>query len=181
MTILVANPRGNKIGNWTLWIYKKNKVLTFFLFKQKNQIFSKNLMRKKNMVLDNLFQKYIYIYIYTHTHKNFLNSTCAQTHIRIYKPQFFMIHSCIHVKELHTYKGCVWFDVNRIPSVKWMQGKMNSCKENEIQVFGSAMENSLENDFQCLVTFWKCYFPINASHFLSFQTNFITENFKIHT
>ena len=22
MTILVANPRGNKIGNWTLWIKK---------------------------------------------------------------------------------------------------------------------------------------------------------------
>ena len=42
--------------------------------------------------------------------------------------------------------GCVWFDVNRIPSVKWMQGKVNSHKENEIQVFGSAMENSLEND-----------------------------------
>ena len=42
--------------------------------------------------------------------------------------------------------GYVWFDVNRIPSVKWMQGKVNSHKENEIQVFGSAMENSSEND-----------------------------------
>ena len=30
---------------------------------------------------------------------------------------------------------------------------MNSHKENEIQVFGSAMENSPENDFRCLVTF----------------------------
>ena len=34
-----------------------------------------------------------------------------------------------------------------------MQGKMNSCKENEIRVFGSAMENSLENDFECSVIF----------------------------
>ena len=62
---------------------------------------------------------------------------------------------------------------------------MNSRKENEIWVFGSTMENSSENDFQCLVTFWKCYFPTNFSHFLiyflNFQTNFITENFKIYT
>ena len=29
---------------------------------------------------------------------------------------------------------------------------MNSRKENEIRVFGSVMENSLENDFRCLVT-----------------------------
>ena len=33
-----------------------------------------------------------------------------------------------------------------------MQGKVNSRKENEIWVFGSAIENSLENDFRCLVT-----------------------------
>ena len=35
----------------------------------------------------------------------------------------------------------------------------------------------------CLVLFWKCYFPTNFLHFLSYflsiQTNFITENFKI--
>ena len=31
--------------------------------------------------------------------------------------------------------------------------KMNSRKEIKIRVFGSAMENSPENDFQCLVTF----------------------------
>ena len=43
--------------------------------------------------------------------------------------------------------GCVWFDVNRILSVKLIQGKMNSRKESEIRVFGSAMENSPENDF----------------------------------
>ena len=30
---------------------------------------------------------------------------------------------------------------------------MNSRKENEIQAFGSAMENNLENDFEYLVTF----------------------------
>ena len=35
---------------------------------------------------------------------------------------------------------------------------MNSCKENEIGVFGSAMENSSENDFQCLETFWNVIF-----------------------
>ena len=34
-----------------------------------------------------------------------------------------------------------------------MQGKVNSRKENGIRVFGFAMENSLENDFQCFVTF----------------------------
>ena len=66
-----------------------------------------------------------------------------------------------------------------------MQGKMNSRKEIKIRAFGSVMENSPENDFQCLVTFWKCYFPTNfshfLSHFLSFQTNFISENFKIYT
>ena len=32
-------------------------------------------------------------------------------------------------------------------------GKVNTCKENEIRVFGFAMENSSENDFRCLVTF----------------------------
>ena len=30
---------------------------------------------------------------------------------------------------------------------------MNSRKENEIWVFGSAMENSPKNDFWCLITF----------------------------
>ena len=34
-----------------------------------------------------------------------------------------------------------------------MQGKVNSRKENEIQVFGSVIENSPKNDFGCLVTF----------------------------
>ena len=34
-----------------------------------------------------------------------------------------------------------------------MQGKVNSHKENEIRIFGFAMENSLENDFWCFVTF----------------------------
>ena len=42
------------------------------------------------------------------------------------------------------------------------------------------MENSPENNFQCLVTFWKYYFPTNFLHFLnnflSFQRNFISEN-----
>ena len=53
---------------------------------------------------------------------------------------------------------------------------MNSRKEIKIRAFGCAMENSLKNKFQCLVTFWKCYFPTIFSHFLSFQTNFIAEN-----
>lgn len=30
---------------------------------------------------------------------------------------------------------------------------MNSRKEIKIRAFGFVMENSLENDFQCLVTF----------------------------
>ena len=34
-----------------------------------------------------------------------------------------------------------------------MQEKMNFRKENEVWVFGFAMENSPENDFWCLVTF----------------------------
>ena len=41
------------------------------------------------------------------------------------------------------------------------------------------MKIIVENIFMCLVLFWKCYFPTNFSHFLSIQTNFITENFKI--
>ena len=34
-----------------------------------------------------------------------------------------------------------------------MQEKMNSRKEIKIRAFGFVMENSSENDFQCLVTF----------------------------
>ena len=34
-----------------------------------------------------------------------------------------------------------------------MQGKINSRKVIKIQAVGCAMENSQENDFQCLVTF----------------------------
>ena len=45
------------------------------------------------------------------------------------------------------------------------------------------MKIVVENIFMCLVLFWKCYFPTNFSrflgYFLSIQTNFITENFKI--
>ena len=43
-------------------------------------------------------------------------------------------------------------------------------------MFGCILKIILENNFQCLVTFWKCYFPTNLSHFLSFQTNFISQN-----
>ena len=47
-------------------------------------------------------------------------------------------------------------------------------------MFGCILKIILENNFQCLVTFWKCYFPPNfshfLSHFLSFQTNFISQN-----
>ena len=53
---------------------------------------------------------------------------------------------------------------------------MNSYKEIKIQAFGCVMENSSKNNFQCLAIFWKCYFPTKFSHFLSFQTNFISEN-----
>ena len=45
------------------------------------------------------------------------------------------------------------------------------------------MKIVVENIFMCLVLFWKCYFPTNFLHFLgyflSIQTNFIIENFKI--
>ena len=71
-----------------------------------------------------------------------------------------------------------WLNVNWIPSIKWMQEKMIFRKENKIRIFGSTMKNSPENDFRCLITFWKCYFLIKFSHFLSSQTNFITK--KIH-
>ena len=45
------------------------------------------------------------------------------------------------------------------------------------------MKIIIENIFICLVLFWKCYFPTKFSrfldYFLSIQTNFIAENFKI--
>ena len=45
-------------------------------------------------------------------------------------------------------------------------------------VFGCILKIILENNFQCFVTFWKCYFLTNFSHFLNhflnFQTNFIS-------
>ena len=47
-------------------------------------------------------------------------------------------------------------------------------------VFGCILKIILENNFQCSVTFCKCYFLTNfshfLSHFLSFQTNFISQN-----
>ena len=47
-------------------------------------------------------------------------------------------------------------------------------------MFGCILKIILENNFQCSVTFCKCYFPTNFSHFLShfpnFQTNFISQN-----
>ena len=43
-------------------------------------------------------------------------------------------------------------------------------------VFGCILKIILENNFQCLVTFWKYYFPTKFSHFLNFQTNFISQN-----
>ena len=56
-------------------------------------------------------------------------------------------------------------------------------KRKYFQVFGCIMKIILENIFKCLVAFWKCYFPTSFSHFLnhflSFQTNFIIENFNI--
>ena len=59
------------------------------------------------------------------------------------------MNRCIHADDLKTQKinalhqlGCVWFDINRIPSVKQMQRKMNFYKEIKIWAFGSAMENS---------------------------------------
>ena len=56
-------------------------------------------------------------------------------------------------------------------------------KGKYFQVFGCIMKIVVENIFMCLVLFWKCYFPTNFLHFLSYflsiQTNFITENFKI--
>ena len=62
---------------------------------------------------------------------------------------------------------------------------MNSRKEIKIWTFGCTMENNPKNNFQCLVTFWKYYFPTNfshfLSHFLSFQKNFISENPPLST
>ena len=56
-------------------------------------------------------------------------------------------------------------------------------KGKYFQVFGCIMKIVVENIFMCLVLLWKCYFPTNFSHFLSYflsiQTNFIIENFKI--
>ena len=58
-----------------------------------------------------------------------------------------------------------------------------SGKENIFKCLVALWKLLEENIFMCLVLFWKCYFPTNFLHFLSYflsiQTNFITENFKI--
>ena len=58
-----------------------------------------------------------------------------------------------------------------------------SRKENIFKCLIALWKLFVENIFMCLVLFWKCYFPTYFSHFLSdflsIQTNFITENFKI--
>ena len=61
-----------------------------------------------------------------------------------------------------------------------------NCYFPKRKIFSSVWlhyEIVVENIFMCLVLFWKCYFPTNFSHFLSYflsiQTNFITKNFKI--
>jgi hypothetical protein len=40
-------------------------------------------------------------------------------------------------------------------------GKVNSRKVNYFSMFGSVMENKLENTFQCLVMSWKISWKIN--------------------
>ena len=64
-----------------------------------------------------------------------------------------------------------------------MQGKVNSCKENEIQVFGCAMENSPENDFRCLVTFSQPFsWHSNKFYYRKFQYIHLTQpKIKIKT
>ena len=58
-----------------------------------------------------------------------------------------------------------------------------SGKQNIFECLVALWKLLDENIFMCLVLFWKCYFPTNFLHFLSYflsiQTNFITENFKI--
>ena len=58
-------------------------------------------------------------------------------------------------------------------------------KRKYFLVFGCILKIILENNFLCLVIFWKCYFPTNfshfLSHFLSFQPNFILENPRLST
>ena len=58
-----------------------------------------------------------------------------------------------------------------------------SGKENIFECLVALWKLLDENIFMCLVLFWKCYFPTNFLHFLSYflsiQTNFIIENFKI--
>ena len=46
------------------------------------------------------------------------------------------------------------------PFGKWFSWKVNSWKTNYFPMFGSVMENELENIFQCLVMLWKMNWKI---------------------
>ena len=59
---------------------------------------------------------------------------------------------------------------------KIFSGESIFGKGKNFLVFGCILKIILENNFQCLVTFWKYYFPTKFSHFLNFQTNFISQN-----
>ena len=75
--------------------------------------------------------------------------------------------------------------VKYFPENKYFPKMLFSGKENIFQVFGCIMKIVVENIFMCLVLFWKCYFPTNFLHFLSYflsiQTNFITKKFQNHS
>ena len=72
--------------------------------------------------------------------------------------------------KLHLVKCKIFF------KCKIFSGESIFGKGKNFLVFGCILKIILENNFQCLVTFWKYYFPTKFSHFLNFQTNFISQN-----
>ena len=69
--------------------------------------------------------------------------------------------------------------VKYFPENKNFSKMLFSGKENIFKCLVALWKLLDENIFMCLVLFWKCYFPTNFLYFLSIQTNFIIENFKI--
>ena len=61
---------------------------------------------------------------------------------------------------------------NHIVWALYMRAQGHSRAVKNRVLTGCILKIILENNFQYLVTFWKCYFSTNFSHFRSFQTNF---------
>jgi hypothetical protein len=72
-----------------------------------------------------------------------------------------MINAHFKCRHISQFKGLI--DVIKAPFVCWKVvsfWKVNSGKVNYFPMFGSVMENKLENTFQCLVMSWKMSWKI---------------------